>query len=150
MGSVRFWTKATIFIKEYKLSRLSIKAKMENWRTEWGKCGKQGWECKEWDGNVDAENQCGNAGNLCGNMKNVGNQGGDAGNQGGNLSIVVEITWNSNRNDKLKDQREVKIINLVRHAVTRIRTCAEPEFRLCWMTLCSSDNHYTMASLTFS
>ena len=48
-------------------------------------------------------------------MKNVGNQGGDAGNQGRNLSIVVEITWNSHGNDKLKDLREVKIINLVSH-----------------------------------
>ena len=54
-----------------------------------------------------------NAGNLGGNAKNVGNQGGDAGNQGRNLSIAVEITWNSNRNYKLKDWREVKIINLV-------------------------------------
>ena len=40
-------------------------------------------------------------------------QGGNAGNQDGNLGIVVEITWNSNGNDKLKDWREVKIINLV-------------------------------------
>ena len=30
-------------------------------------------------------------------------QGGNAGNQDGNLGIVVEITWNSNGNDKLKD-----------------------------------------------
>ena len=52
-------------------------------------------------------------GNLGGNTKNVGNQGGDAGNQGGNLSIAVEITWNSNGNDKLKDWKKVKIINLV-------------------------------------
>ena len=37
----------------------------------------------------------------------------DAGNQGGNLSITVEITWNSNGNDKLKDWKKVKIINLV-------------------------------------
>ena len=46
-------------------------------------------------------------------QKNVENQGSDAGNQGGNLSIAVEITWNSNRNDKLKDWREVRIINLL-------------------------------------
>ena len=52
-------------------------------------------------------------GNLGGNTKNVENQGGDAGNQGGNLSIAVEITWNSNGNDKLKDWKKVKIINLV-------------------------------------
>ena len=51
------------------------------------------------------ENQRGNVGNLCGSTKNVGNPGGNAGNQGGNLSIVVEITWNSNGNDKLKDWR---------------------------------------------
>ena len=34
--------------------------------------------------------------------------GGDAGNQGGTLSIAVEVTWNSNGNDELKDWREVK------------------------------------------
>ena len=55
----------------------------------------------------------GNAGNLGGNAKNVGNQDGDARNQGRNLSIVVEITWNSNGNYQLKEWREVKIINLV-------------------------------------
>ena len=43
------------------------------------------------------------------------NQGGDAGNQSGKLSIAVEITWDSNGNDKLKDWKEVKIINLVSH-----------------------------------
>ena len=43
----------------------------------------------------------------------MGSQGGDAGNQGGNLSIGVEITWNNNRNDKLRDWREVKKIGLV-------------------------------------
>ena len=43
----------------------------------------------------------------------MGNQGGDAGNQGGNLRIGAEITWNSNGNDKLKDWREIRIINLV-------------------------------------
>ena len=63
-----------------------------------------GWECGEsaWEW-----------GNLCGNTKNVGNQIGDAGNQGGSLPIAAEITWNSNRNDKLKDWREVKLKNLV-------------------------------------
>ena len=38
---------------------------------------------------------------------------GDTGNQGRNLSKVVEITWYNDRNDKLKDWMEVKIINLV-------------------------------------
>ena len=59
--------------------------------------GKSAWEC----------------GNLGGKTKNVGNQGSDAGNRGGNLSVAVQITWNNNGNDKLKDWREVKIINLV-------------------------------------
>ena len=84
---------------------------MGNWRREWEKCGE--WEYEEGVGNVGAGNQRGNMGNLGGNMTDVGNQGSDAGNEGGNLSIAVEITWNSNGNDKLKDWREVKIINLV-------------------------------------
>ena len=29
--------------------------------------------------------------------------------------------------------------------LSRVWTCAEPEFRLSWMKLCSSDNHYTTA-----
>ena len=61
-------------------------------------------------GNEGAKNQRGNTKSLGRNTKNVENQGGDAGNQGGNLSIVVEITWNSNGNDKGKDWREVIII----------------------------------------
>ena len=36
------------------------------------------------------------------------------------------------------------IANL-QHATSRIGICSEPEFRLCWMKLCSNDNHYTMA-----
>ena len=38
------------------------------------------------------------------------NHGGDAGNQvrNLNLSIAVEITWNSNGNDEFKDLRESK------------------------------------------
>ena len=43
----------------------------------------------------------------------MGNHGDDAGNQGGNLSTVVGKSWNIYGNDKLKDRREVKIINLV-------------------------------------
>ena len=54
-------------------------------------------------------NQRGNAGNLGGSAKSVGNQGGDAGNQSGNLSIAIEMTQNSNGNDKFKEWREVKI-----------------------------------------
>ena len=56
------------------------------------------------------------------NWGNMGNQGGDAGNQDANLSIAVEMTQNSNVNDKFKEWREVKIIeneriskNLVSH-----------------------------------
>ena len=49
----------------------------------------------------------------------MGNQGGDAGNQGGNLGIAVEITWISYGNDKFKDWREVKIINLF-HAFDKV------------------------------
>ena len=40
------------------------------------------------------------------------------------------------------------ILNL-RHAANRVWTCAESEFRLCCMKLCSSDNHYTTAPPDF-
>ena len=30
------------------------------------------------------------------------------------------------------------------HSMRRVWTCTEPEFRLSWMKLCSSHNHYTM------
>ena len=62
---------------------------------------------------VGTGNQRGNATNLGGNAKNMGNKDDDVGNQGGDLSIAVEITWNSNGNDRFKDWRGVKIINLV-------------------------------------
>ena len=38
----------------------------------------------------------------------------------------------------------------LRHAASRVWTCAEPGFRLSWMKLCSSDNHYTTAPQSFS
>ena len=31
------------------------------------------------------------------------------------------------------------------HSMSRVWTCTEPEFRLSWMKLCRSDNHYTTA-----
>ena len=34
------------------------------------------------------------------------------------------------------------------HAACRIWTFAGPEFRLCWIKLCSSDNHYTRVPQT--
>ena len=40
---------------------------------------------------------------------------------------------------------EILTISNLRHAASRIWTCAEPELRLWWMKLCSSDNHYTTA-----
>ena len=38
---------------------------------------------------------------------------------------------------------EILTITNLQHAVSRIWTWAEPEFRLCWMKVCSSDSHYT-------
>ena len=40
---------------------------------------------------------------------------------------------------------EILTIAILRHAASRIWTCAEPVFRLWLMKLCSSDNHYTTA-----
>ena len=64
----------------------------------------------------------GHAGNLGGNMKNAQNQCDDARNEDENLGIAVEITSISSGNGKLKEWREIKIIennciykNLVSH-----------------------------------
>ena len=35
---------------------------------------------------------------------------------------------------------EILIISNLRHSASRVWTCAEPEFKLSWMKLCSSDN----------
>ena len=43
---------------------------------------------------------------------------------------------------------EILTISNLRHAVSSIWTYTEPGFRLCWMKLFSSDNHYTMAPHT--
>ena len=44
---------------------------------------------------------------------------------------------------------EILTIANLWHAASRVWTCAEPEFRLSWMKLCSSDNHYTTAPLNY-
>ena len=43
---------------------------------------------------------------------------------------------------------EILTISNLRHAASRIWTCAQREFRLSWMKLCSSDNHCTTAYTT--
>ena len=40
---------------------------------------------------------------------------------------------------------EILTIAYLRHTVDRVWTCTELEFRLSWMGLCSSNNHYTTA-----
>ena len=40
---------------------------------------------------------------------------------------------------------EILTIANLRHTASRIWTCADLEFRLCWIKLYSSDNHYTTA-----
>ena len=59
---------------------------------------------------------------LGGNPESAQNQCGDAGNQMGNLGIALEMTWNCSGNDKLKEWKQVEIIenehipkNLVPH-----------------------------------
>ena len=42
-----------------------------------------------------------------------------------------------------RDMSEILTITNLRHATSRVRICAESEFRLSWMKLCSSDNYYT-------
>ena len=45
-----------------------------------------------------------------------------------------------------RDNWEILTTSNLRHATSRIWTCAEPEFRLCWIKLYSNDNYYTIAS----
>ena len=40
---------------------------------------------------------------------------------------------------------EILTIANLPHAASRVWTCTEPKFRLSWIMLCSSDNHYTAA-----
>ena len=42
---------------------------------------------------------------------------------------------------------EILTIANLWHAARSVWTWAKSKFRLCWMKLCSSDNHYTMAPL---
>ena len=59
---------------------------------------------------------------------------------------IVFVVW-------LTDERRLALFpagTIVRdphhlESPSRVWTCAEPEFKLSWMKLCSSDNHYTTA-----
>ena len=56
----------------------------------------------------------------------MGNQNSNPENQGGNLSMVVEMTQNSNGNNKLKELREVKIIeneHIRKNSLTHLIWC---------------------------
>ena len=61
------------------------------------------WNCGTNEGNAE------NKENRGGNARNVDNRGGNAGNQGENVSIVVEMTYNSNGYNTFKEWREFKI-----------------------------------------
>ena len=45
---------------------------------------------------------------------------------------------------------DILTITNLRHAASRVWTCAESEFRLCWRKLCSSDNCYITAITAIS
>ena len=44
---------------------------------------------------------------------------------------------------------EILTIANLRQAASRVWSCAESEFRLCWMKFCNSDNHYATAPLYY-
>ena len=64
---------------------------------------------------------------------------------------IVFWEWLSTKGIKLYLQSRplsgILTITYLWHATSRIWTCAEPEFRLNWTKLYSSDNHYTMVPL---
>ena len=45
---------------------------------------------------------------------------------------------------------EIRTIANLEHAASSISASAEPEFSLCWMKLCSSDNHHIASSSIFA
>ena len=45
---------------------------------------------------------------------------------------------------------EILTIANLRHAASRISTCSESKFRLCWMKLCNIDNKYTTGPPTLT
>ena len=55
--------------------------------------------------------------------------------------------WLGGKNDvsliSSRDHSLLEVITIVniRHTASRIWACAESQLRLCWMNLCSSDNH---------
>ena len=49
--------------------------------------------------------------------------------------------------DQQRTLSEILTIANIRHAAIRIWTCAEPEFRLCWMKLCTRDNQHHKSHL---
>ena len=62
------------------------------------------------------------------------------------LRCITRFWLNFLRNDwPTKDTISSQFLTFVNlwHAVNKIWTCADLEFRLCWMKLCSSCNHYT-------
>ena len=56
------------------------------------------------------------------------------------------VDWQNHQPEPLL---EIPTIAKIRHTARRTWTCAEPEFRLSWMKLRSSDNHYTTAPLIY-
>ena len=55
------------------------------------------------------------------------------------------LTNGVNPHFQLRVLSEIPTIANFQHAVSWIWTCAETEFRICWIRLFSSDNHYTTA-----
>ena len=54
------------------------------------------------------------------------------------------VDWQRKAFSQISSQDHLTISNL-QHTASRIWTCRETEFRLCWMKLCTSDNHYLTA-----
>ena len=64
---------------------------------------------------------------------------------GGGGGVVFVVWLTDERRPALFPASEILTIANLRHDASRVWTCAEPEFRLSWMKLRSSDNHYTTA-----
>lgn len=55
---------------------------------------------------------------------------------------IIKYNTNSVRNIFPAESIIGDSIANLRHALSKTQTCPEPEFKLFWVKLCSTDNHY--------
>ena len=63
------------------------------------------------------------------------------------LRMMMMMNYFCGMVDQRRTLSEILIIANIRHAAIMIWTCAEPEFSLCWIKLCTRDNQHHRSHL---